>query len=227
MAGPAPESGEQAKDAKPAREIVQEAVDNLLDKSKNHGGITLGHIWTILRDGVPAATTWKVLGGLVTAALFIAWVGWEAHAIKVQLLPATARPVQPIRAPMPNVLDAETSFVSDQAPDWLYPLVQKLEGNSRTALQVRVPFQHAAQGARVQLISSAPQPPTGFAFVVRKDGERECYEPLPRLKDENLQFIVDVPPSDSGDELIFLTSLASGVTGEQLRGLFTVRRADK
>jgi hypothetical protein len=128
---------------------------------------------------------------------------------------------------MPNILDAKTEFLSNQAPDWLYPLVQKLESNSRTALQVTVQFQPASQGERLQLISPGAQPLTGFAFLVRKDGERECYEPLPRLKDENLQFIVDVPPPDPGDRLMFLTSVAGAVTGEQLRGLFTVRRANK
>jgi len=223
MPNVAPETGNQKEDPKGDRQIVQEAVDNLLDKSKSHGGITLGHIWTILFHRYPFRTAGKILGMLVV----LMGIGWTAHIWYRKVFPEETATQTVERVDMANVLDARTEYTSDKAPDWLYPLVEKLEGDSRTALQVTVQFQDATQGAQVELISSAAQLLTGFAFLVRKAGEGESYQPLPRLKDESLQFVVDVPAANPGDRLLFLTSVAGSVTDKQLRGLFTVRRADK
>ena len=228
--------------ASPTPDAVDAAVTALIKAVEDKGVLPLAKIWKIVWVTLDYRLAFKI----VLMLLGLLSTGWGAHVIWTKLVPDPDRPVLVERVELPEALAEKTDYISDKAPPWMLPLVKTLEApiatgtppaastgagaaptptpQKPTVFQVTGKLDRATRNGRVVLIR--PQSTlTGYAFLVRSHDGGKCYQPLTRVQNAELKFIVDVPEASAGDEIQFLTSLPGTYPRKDLDGLFSIRRS--
>lgn len=107
---------------------------------------------------------------------------------------------------------------------WLRGLAEYQKGNG-FAVELRQNFANAYKSGKVRLTAVTPADISGaYAFVVSRSDSRQRFEALQRLDSPENEFVVQVPLTQPGDQLLFLVAVGQRVDARELQGLFALRK---